>query len=132
MKNGQGRWVMPGLFAKGALGQGFLTNFTAGAKLIPLQALFKDIIPRLSYTKENLLKLLEELTLRTAAALDKKYGPSGELGLDIVFDTGGKPWVIEANGNPGNIPIFIQTEYPAWRHLVFQYPLDYATYLAGF
>lgn len=132
MKNGKGRWVMPGMFAKGSLGNSFLTNFTAGAKLIPLKELFDDILPRLSCTKDQLLGLLEDLTLKTAEVLDKKYGPLGELGLDIVFDIKGKPWIIEANGNPGNIPIFIQKEYPAWRNLVFQYPLDYATYLAGF
>lgn len=132
MKNGHGRWVMPGMFAKGTFGDGFLTNFTAGAKLIPLKDLFDDIIPRLPYTKHRLMKVLEKLTLETAAALDKKFGPLGELGLDIVFDTAGKPWVIEANGNPGKIPIFIQKEYPLWRYLVYQYPLLYATHLAGF
>jgi len=132
MKNGQGRWVMPGMFAKGSFGKSFLTNFTAGAELIPLKDLFDDIIPRIPYTKKQLVGLMENLTLKTAAALDKKYGPLGELGLDIVLDIKGSPWLIEANGNPGNIPIFIQTEYPSWRNLVFQYPLDYASFLAGF
>ncbi len=132
MKNGQGRWVMPGMFAKGTFGQGFLTNFTAGAKLIPLRELFEEILPQLPYTKDSLLMALEDLTLKTAAALDKKYGPLGELGLDIVFDLQGKPWLIEANGNPGNIPVFIQKEYPLWPNLIFQYPIDYAAYLAGF
>ena len=132
MKNGQGHWVMPGMFAKGTFGKSFLTNFTAGAELIPLKDLFYDIIPRIPYTKEQLVGLMKNLTLKTAAALDKKYGPLGELGLDIVLDIKGSPWLIEANGNPGNIPIFIQTEYPSWRNLVFQYPLDYASFLAGF
>ncbi len=76
--------------------------------------------------------MLEDLTLKTATLLDDKLGPLGELGLDIVLDKSGNPWLIEANGNPGNIPIFRQTEYPAWRYLVFQYPLDYASHLAGF
>ena len=132
MKNSEGRWVMPGMFAKGAFGGGFLTNFTAGASLVPLKELFADILPRLACTEDQLVSRLEGFTLKTAVALDKNFGPLGELGLDIVFDTAGKLWLIEANGNPGKIPIFMQTEYPAWRHLVYQYPLAYATHLAGF
>ncbi|MFZ5639124.1 MAG: YheC/YheD family protein, partial [Bacillota bacterium] len=127
MKYGKGRWVIPGMFAKAASGDGFLTNFMAGAKLIPLKDLFNDIVPRLPYTKRQLIGMLEDLTLKTAAALDKKYGPLGELGLDIIFDDKGKPWLIEANGNPGKIPIFIQKDYPLWRYLVYMYPLAYAS-----
>lgn len=132
MKNGKGKWAVPGMFAKGSFGASFLTNFTAGAKLIPLQELYNDILPRLSMTQDQFYKLVEHLTLKTAKVLDEKYGPLGELGFDIVFDNNGKPWIIEANGNPGSIPIFMQTDYPAWRHLVYQYPLAYATHLAGF
>lgn len=132
MKNGKGQWIIPGMFSKGSFGNGFLTNFTAGAKLIPLKELFDDIIPRLPYNQVELLSIIEKITLETAAVLDKTYGPLGELGFDIVFDLHGKPWVIEANGNPGTIPIFIQKEYPLWKHLVWQLPLEYATYLAGF
>jgi len=132
MKNREGKWTAPGMFAKGSFGNGFLTNFTAGAKLIPLKDLYSELTKRLNYTREQINSILTDLTLKTAEALDKKYGPLGELGLDIVFDEKGKPWVIEANGNPGNIPVFIQKEYPAWPNKVFQYPLDYATFLAGF
>lgn len=132
MKNKQGQWIIPGMFAKGSLGEGFLTNFTAGAKLIPLPDLLTDVLPRLPYTKSQLYELLFKLSLNTAKALDREYGPLGELGFDIVFDREGSLWVIEANGNPGNIPIFMQKEYPLWPHLIFQYPMDYAAYLAGF
>ncbi len=132
MKDGSGQWVIPGMFAKGSFGSSFLTNFTAGAKLIPLQEIYDHITSMLSYTKESLVQLLEELTLKTARVLDQKFGPLGELGFDIVFDNEGKPWIIEANGNPGVIPIFIQKEYPLWPFLLYKYPVDYATYLAGF
>lgn len=132
MKNGRGEWIMPGMFAKGTFGKGFLTNFTAGARLVPLPDLLREIGPKLPFSAKHFTTLTETLTLKTAAALDRKFGPLGELGLDIVFDTDGRPWLIEANGNPGNIPVFQQREYPAWRSQVFQLPLDYATFLAGF
>lgn len=132
MKNGQGQWVIPGIFAKAAPVDGLLTNYCAGAKLVALETLISAILPRTPYSRRQLLRFLEDLTIRTAAILDQEYGPLGELGLDIVFDINGKPWLIEANGNPGNIPIFLQKDYPEWPHLIFQYPLDYAAYLAGF
>lgn len=132
MKNSHGKWVMPGMFAKVSYGDNFLTNFTAGAKLISVNKLIQYLEGRISYTREELLNLLETLTINTAKALDEKYGPLGELGMDIVFDQKGKPWLIEANGNPGNIPIFIQKDYPLWKDLVFRYPVEYAAYLAGF
>jgi len=40
--------------------------------------------------------------------------------------------LIEANGNPGKIPVFMKTKYPLWWYQVYQYPLAYPTYLAGF
>ncbi|WP_418790880.1 YheC/YheD family protein [Phosphitispora sp. TUW77] len=132
MKNGSGQWVIPGMFAKGSFGNSFLTNFTAGASLIPLQELLAYLIPLVPYTKESFMNLLKEITLKSAEVLDKKFGPLGELGFDIVFDNYGKPWIIEANGNPGVIPIFIQKEYPLWPVLLYKYPVDYAAHLAGF
>lgn len=132
MKNGKGRWVMPGMFAKSASQNGFLTNFTAGAKLIPLNELLSTVTAKIACKRADLLASLEKLAVQTGAALDKKYGPLSELGLDIVISSDGKLWLIEANGNPGKIPIFMQKEYPLFRYLVFQYPLDYAGYLAGF
>jgi hypothetical protein len=132
MKDGSGKWLIPGMFAKGSFGSSFLTNFTAGASLIPLQELFAYLIPLIPYTKSSFIRFLEEITLKTAEVLDNKFGPLGELGFDIVFDNQGKPWIIEANGNPGVIPIFIQKEYPLWPVQLYKYPVDYATHLAGF
>jgi glutathione synthase/RimK-type ligase-like ATP-grasp enzyme len=132
MKNGKGQWVMPGMYATVSGSGGFLTNTRAGGRFVPLNTLFADIIPRLPYTKEYLVGQLECLALRTAVALDKRYGPLGELGLDIALDIDGRLWLIEANGNPGKRPIFWQTEYPEWRTSIYKYPLDYASYLAGF
>lgn len=132
MKNGRGQWVMPGIYATVSVNSGYLTNVMAGAKLVTLNELYKFILPKLPVAKDEFLAQIEHLTLRTAALLDRQFGPLGELGIDIVIDSVGKPWLIEANGNPGKIPIFIQNENPAWRTLVYRLPLDYARFLAGF
>lgn len=132
MKDGNGQWVMPGMCARGSFGRGFLTNFSAGAKAIPLKNLFDEILPLIPLTKEQLINLLENLTLKSAIVLDKKFGPLGVLGFDIMIDQKGKPWLIEVNGNPGKKSISLQPEYPSWHIQAYQYPLAYASYLAGF
>lgn len=131
-KDGSGKWKVPAIFSKAAQGDSFLTNFNSGAKFILLENLFNDIEKQLPCSKEAFINRLTNLALEAAQALDNKYGPLGKLGLDIVVDTSGKPWLIEANGNPGLIPWNVQAEFPKWRDQVFQFPLAYATYLAGF
>lgn len=131
-KDGSGKWKVPAVFAKAALGDSFLTNFNAGARFVSLEQLFYGIGQQLPYCKKEFINKLTSLSLKTAEALDSKYGPLGKLGLDIVVDTSGKPWLIEANGNPGLIPWNVQAEFPNWRYQVFQFPLSYAIYIAGF
>lgn len=132
MKDGNGNWVMPGMDARGTYGNGFLTNISVGAKAIPLNDLFKAISPCLLLTKDQLIILLEDFTLKVAKVLDQEYGPLGILGLDIIIDKEGKIWLIEANGNPGKSAVIRQNEFFSWPTKVYQYPLAYATYLAGF
>jgi len=131
-KNGSGQWLVPAIFPKAAAGDCFLTNHAAGAGFVPLKKLFGEITNQLPYTKKEFIDLLIDLAVETARALDQKYGPLGELGIDIVTDRSGKPWLIEANGNPGFVPWSHTIEFPDWRHQVFQLPVSYAIYLAGF
>lgn len=131
-KNGNGRWLVPAIFAKATTTDGFLTNYSSGARFVLLKHLFNEITKHLPCNKTEFMNLLIDLSLKTAEALDHKYGPLGKLGLDIVVDTSGKPWLIEANGNPGMVPRYAQAEFPHWCYQVFQLPLSYAVYLAGF
>ncbi|PKM82864.1 MAG: hypothetical protein CVU89_01645 [Firmicutes bacterium HGW-Firmicutes-14] len=132
MKNGKNQWVLPGMVVIGPYGDSPITNYSAGGKRIPLKELFKEIIPKIPYKKEDFLGLIGELTLRTAGVLDERFGPLGELGIDLVVDKLGKPWLLEANGNPARTPAFIQTEFPLWRGQLYRYLTDYSVYLAGF
>lgn len=132
MKNGSGDWLMPGMYASLSSKESFLTNISAGSKIIPLNTLFKKIIPNLQFTKAQLMIFLEELTIKTAEALDVQYGPLGLLGIDIMIDENGKVWLIEGNGNPGQVSVNKQREYFSWPTQLYQYQLAYATYLAGF
>ncbi len=132
MKNESNRWILPGMVVIGTMGKSHVTNYASGGRRIPLKDLFKTILPLLPYTKDEFMLLLEEITLKTASLLDKSFGPLGELGVDIILDRQGKPWLLEANANPARTPAFIQTEYPLWRKQVYEYIVGYANYLAGF
>lgn len=133
-KDVTGRWIMPGMIALGAYGKtkSLITNYASGGRRIPLQDLFGAIVPNLAYTRDELTSLLESLSLKVAQVLDKRFGPLGELGLDLVIDRNGKPWVLEANGNPNRRAAYKQTEYPHWPARLYEYILGYAVYLAGF
>ncbi|HWI54670.1 MAG TPA: YheC/YheD family protein, partial [Desulfobacteria bacterium] len=75
---------------------------------------------------------ITDLCLKTAAALEKQFGLLGKLGIDVVVDSVGKPWLIEANGNPGRVCPKVQAEFPDWNVQVYEHPIAYAQYLAGF
>lgn len=131
-KNGSGDWKVRAIFAKVAPIGNFLTNRSLGADYILLKDLFPGIEKNFSCTKEELLELLNCLALRAASRLDSKFGPLGKLGLDIVLDTSGKPWLIEANGNPGSICPKVLNEFPDWAGQVYDDPIAYSVYLSGF
>ncbi|MBU7006227.1 YheC/YheD family protein [Phosphitispora fastidiosa] len=132
MKDESNRWLLPGMVVIGTMGNGHVTNYASGGRRIPLKDLFKIILPQLPNSKDEFLQLLEDITLKTASLLDDKFGPFGELGVDIILDKQGQPWLLEANANPARTPAFIQTEYPLWRKQVYEYIVGYANHLAGF
>lgn len=132
VKNGLGQWLIPAVFAKIAEPDGFLTNNSSGASFIPLKDLFKLIENEFPLNKEQCLDIFTDLSIKAAEVLDMDFGPLGKIGLDIVVDPSGKPWLIEANGNPGIIPRSVLGEYPDWSSQMYDYPLAYCQYLAGF
>lgn len=128
-KNGNGQWLVPAIFTKAATGDSFLTNHASGARFVSLKNLFNDT-DEVRYKKPDCIKLLADLGVKTAQVLDNKYGPLGDLGLDIILDRSGKPWLIEANGNPGTVPRSHMVEFPDWIYQSFKLPMAYARYLA--
>lgn len=132
-KNGQGQWLVPAIFTNAATGDSFLTNHAAGtSKFIPFANLFKDIEHKLKTSKADFINSLVQLGISAARVLDKKYGPLGELGLDMVADRAGKPRFLEANGNPGMVPMSHMVDFPKWRYQAFELPISYAIHLAGY
>ncbi len=132
VKNGSNQWSTPAIFAKIADADAFLTNISSGAKIVFFKNILNGIGDRLPYPQKHFSTLLSSLSIKTASILDKSFGPLGKLGIDIVVDNTGKPWLIEANGNPGLMPRVALYEYPEWQHQMYEYPLAYCLYLSGF
>lgn len=132
MKNGQNQWVIPGLVPLGTLGSGYTTNYSSGGTSLPLKEIYEKVLPLLPYSKEEFISLLCNLSSKTALALEKEFGLLADLGIDLVIDKNGLPWLLEANGNPAKIAAYVQNDFPAWKIATYKYPLDFASYLAGF
>jgi len=132
VKNGNDEWAVPAIFTKIADPEQFLTNISAGANMIFFQDLLDGLGEKLPYSKKEFVNLLSSLSIKTASVLEKSYGPLGKLGLDIIVGDSGKPWLIEANGNPGLMLRKSLQEYPEWRSEMYDYPLSYCLFLSGF
>ncbi len=131
-KDGSGCWSVPIIVAKAAGPGELLTNISAGADYVLLKDLGNWIKEQLPDKNTDFLNQLINLSLKTSKTLDIQFGPLGKLGIDAVMDASGKIWLIEANGNPGVIFRRGQREFPAWHTQVYEHPLSYAMFLAGF
>ncbi|HWI55444.1 MAG TPA: YheC/YheD family protein [Desulfobacteria bacterium] len=131
-KNDSGNWSVPIIIAKAARPGAFLTNVSSGAEYVTIKEILEWIEKQLLDENIDFICQLTDLSLKAATALDNEFGPLGKLGIDIVIDASGKPWLIEANGNPGVIYIRGQKEFPDWHKQMYEHPLGYALYLAGF
>jgi glutathione synthase/RimK-type ligase-like ATP-grasp enzyme len=90
-------WAITGMVAKVASKRYFITN-TAGKVMNVEKALEDSNIKKMNYNE--LLNLIEEISIVTAEKLSSVYPKHRVYGIDIGIDNKGKPWVFEANFNP--------------------------------
>ncbi|MCE7791878.1 YheC/YheD family protein [Salipaludibacillus sp. CUR1] len=83
------------------------------------------------YTPEEIAALKErtgDFAKRIYECVEKKYGPVGELGIDLAIDKSGKLWYIETNAQSAKVSL-----YKAYRDDIISRaslnPLQYANYL---
>ncbi|MBU1167108.1 YheC/YheD family protein [Patescibacteria group bacterium] len=72
---------------------------------------------------QELRDILEQESVQGTEALEQEVGPVGEVGFDLVLDTKGQAWIIEANSRPGHRDT---------HHQVFaKNAVDYLSFLAS-
>lgn len=121
-KNINADWIISALSLRIANQNAVVTNCAAGAKEICLAPV--DNLLDTGLSKE----LLENFVIKTLLALEKYYGPLGEVGLDIGLDAKGRIWLIEANSQPSSRG-YKEAASEEICNDIFGLPLDYAKYL---
>lgn len=98
-KDKTGKWQVSSIVARCSPHGQIVSNLAKGGTLHrPEQIL------NLRYNKretEACLKFCNELALHCAHTIERHFhGIYGELGIDLIVDENGKPWIIEANTKP--------------------------------
>lgn len=139
-KNGRSRWNLTGLAARVGQTSGPTTNLSNGARAEEAEPVLDTVYGR--PLRKEILHRAEEASFATCRLLDAELGPIGEVGLDIVPDTAGMPWIIEINARPGrnvfrriarseDVPATVRHRYGAIRRRSVARPFEYAKALAG-
>lgn len=139
-KNGQARWILTGLAARVSQTGGPTTNLSNGARSEEAEPVLDALYG--SSLRKVILHRAAEASLAACGILESELGPIGEVGLDIVPDAAGTPWIIEINARPGrnvfkriahsaDVPASARLRYGAIRRRAVARPFEYAKTLAG-
>ena len=139
-KNERSRWDLTGLAARVGQTSGPTTNLSNGARSEEAEPVLDALYGR--PLRKEILRRAEEASFTACRLLDAELGPIGEVGLDIVPDAAGLPWIIEVNARPGrnvfrriarseDVPASARQRYGAIRRRSVARPFEYARSLAG-
>ncbi len=101
-KNKYGRWVAVYNQARVAPTGAVITNLALGGEVMDYAAIVPDLKERYPRIPED--KKIREVCIVIAAAIEKMFGPFGEIGMDMAVDERGKIWLLEANSKPSKLP----------------------------
>lgn len=132
LRDGRGRWTVPGIVARCGDSGHYLSNMATGGFPLPAEEALPLLFGRGSTRTFRRMQELADLGLAAGAALDRSGLLLGDLGVDMAYDLDDRPWVIEVNNRypdhsigweSGQWPIFYQAR---------SLPMAYACHLAGF
>ena len=139
-KNGQARWILTGLAARVSQTGGPTTNLSNGARSEEAEPVLDALYGR--PLRKQILHRAAEASFAACGILELELGPIGEVGLDIVPDAAGTPWIIEINARPGrnvfrriahsaDVPAPARLRYGAIRRRAVARPFEYAKTLTA-
>ena len=139
-KNGHARCTLTGLVARISQTSGPTTNLSNGARSEEAEPLLDALYgPSM---RKVILRRAAMASYATCGLMESELGPIGEVGLDIVPDAAGMPWIIEVNARPGrnvfkriadsaDVSAPARRRFGAIRRSAVSRPFEYAKTLAS-
>lgn len=139
-KNGRSRCILTGLVARVSQTGGPTSNLSNGARSEEAEPLLDALYGRSA--REKVLRDAAEASFAAWGRMEAELGPIGEVGLDIVPDAAGTPWIIEVNARPGrnvfkriagsaDVSAPARRRFGALRRRAVSRPFEYAKTLTG-
>lgn len=139
-KNGRSRCILTGLVARVSQTGGPTSNLSNGARSEEAEPLLDTLYGR--SMRKQVLHRAAQASFAACGLMEAELGPIGEMGLDIVPDAGGTPWIIEVNARPGrnvfkriadsaDVSAPARRRFGAIRRRAVSRPFEYAKTLTG-
>ncbi len=139
-KNGRSKCILTGLAARVSQTGGPTSNLSNGARSEEAEPVLDALYGRSA--REKVLRDAAEASFAAWGRMEAELGPIGEVGLDIVPDAGGTPWIIEVNARPGrnvfkriadsaDVSAPARRRFGALRRRAVSRPFEYAKTLTG-
>ncbi|WP_308638967.1 YheC/YheD family endospore coat-associated protein [Paenibacillus silvisoli] len=129
-KDGNQQWACSGVIARyGEVGR-FYTNDISSISLgrDALRTVFHFNDEEAAQKEEEIISICT----KACQLIDHKYGPFGDVGIDVTVDTNLKVWLLEINSlHQHTIPYYVKDD-PQMYSRVLSRPFEYAKSLAGF
>ena len=119
------RWDCTALCLRQALPGHRSTSTSQGGEVKQVSPLLLELWPS-RYLQ--IVTDIKELAFNVAQRLEDKYGPLGELGIDVGIDINGGIWLFEVNSKPGKVTVRKLKQDDAIQN-AYQRPLLYAEML---
>jgi hypothetical protein len=91
------QWKVTDYWARIANGSFTITNHCIGGESKKYKKIYESTNNRNYLPSE---KAIGETTIKIAKYIEKEYGRTGELGMDMAIDKDGRIWILEANKIP--------------------------------
>ncbi|WP_202081373.1 YheC/YheD family protein [Caldalkalibacillus salinus] len=129
-KDVHGQWKMTGAAAKMSGKGSVTTHMRTGGNVLSFDTVIRSFFSNKQY--EKVYENMKEAVILLANAIEESVsGYVGDIGFDIGIDQQGRPWMFEANSQPGR-HVFAHPSMRESELLTRKGILEYALYLSGF
>ncbi|MDQ7793201.1 MAG: YheC/YheD family protein [bacterium] len=111
-RDGAAGWRLTALVARIGRSRGITSNLHTGGTAKAARSFLRLLYRGQPGRAEQALSRLRALALAVPPPIEQRFGPFGELGVDMVLDLQGQPWFLEANARPGRRALVLAR---AWR-----------------